>query len=570
MTGAAVTDRVGRIYSQNRATIDSFSVQQRLKVLARFVHGNAEDMKATIARAKAHNEAKVLVYDAIQDLHKDNWMTSHDLDSLGVILNRVGQRLRDGDEPAGQEFRLAVFDRAWKVSAGKGKIAILVKSTDRKDRNAKAALKSDLCNTFKDDAGAAQTGAKLAALLNAVKNCPTQAGFAHPVASDLLDVFAKHHDILSSPALWAGQGVKDRSEFFGLPLSLAELERISNKETDITEDDVEALSASLKSSDTAETADDEKFAELLEEVHQPQGANAGPINLAQPKDRILLQMSKVIAEHYRSALNLKSNESAALDQAIESADDFEAVTKALRTAYGDALSGTKLSRNDIAEAIGRAMTAFLHPGRWNGATISDFRAAYQDLNDGLSRKMEALPKSRQADSPPQSITGYELLGLIDKHRRVFSAPVWNEPTHATMGDRLSFARAMGELARLLKEEDFTDETIKPLLTIMKGPMHDEPVIDLDKPREQIRIALVDAVFDRFERGQSAAYRDALGVQDNYRRSPRDADSLNKALLGALRTFMEHYPLTYVDLLAKLNSLRGEVEADTRGKNRDRL
>ncbi len=523
-------------------------------------------MKTAIARAKAHNEAKVLVSEAIQDLYKDNRMISHDLDSLGVILDRVGQRL----PVRGQELRLAVFDRAWKVSAGKGKIAILVKSTERKDRNAKAALKSALRNTFNNDAGAAQTGAKLAALLNAVKNCPTEAGFAHPVASELLDVFAKHHDILSSPALWAGQGVKDRSEFFGLPLSLAELERISSTQTEITENDVEALLASLKSSNTVETAQDKKFAELLEEVYQPQSANAAPIDLAQPKDRILLQMSKVIAEHYRSALNLKSNEGTPLDQAIESADDFKAVTKALRNAYGDALNGTRLSRNDIAEAIGRALTAFLHPGRWNGATVEGFQAAYDELNNGLSQKMEALPKSRQVDSALQHITGYELLNLVKNHPRVFSAPVWNEPKYETTKNSLSFARAMDELGRLLKEEVFTDEKIKPLLTIMKGPMQDEPVIDLDRPREQIRIALVDAVFGRFVTGQSAAYRDALGVQDNYRRASRDVDSLNRALLGAFRTFTEQSPLNHVALLAELIGLRGEVEADTRGKNRDRL
>jgi hypothetical protein len=364
-----MTDRVGRIYSQNRATIANFSVQQRLKVLARFVHRDAEGMKTAIARATARNEAKALVYEAIQGLHKDNWRISHDLDSLGVILGKVEESLRERDKPADQELRLALFDTAWKASAGQGKIAILVKSADG-NRNAKMALKSALRNTFKDDAGAAQAGAKLAALLNDIKNCPNQAGYAHPVSSELLDVFAKHHDVLSSPALWAGQGVKDRPEYFGLPLSLLELEKISNNGMTITQDDVDAFTASLKSPDGAEDAKS-----LFGFNENP----ALPIELAQPREQVLLQMSKAIAFHYGHDLNLMGPEKDALDRAIASANDFEAVTTALRNAYGDALNNTRLSRDAFAEAIGRAMTTFLHPGRWNGATIKDFQLPVTSL-----------------------------------------------------------------------------------------------------------------------------------------------------------------------------------------------
>jgi hypothetical protein len=197
-------------------------------------------------------------------------------------------------------------------------------------------------------------------------------------------------------------------------------------------------------------------------------------------------------------------------------------------------------------------------------------AACDELDDNLSRKVEALPESSRANSPPQRIRGDELLDLLKNHQSVFSAPVWNEPTYETMKNRLSFGRAMDELGRLLKEENFTQETIKPVLTIMKNLLQEEPVVDLNQPPEKIRIALVDAVFDRFVTRQSVAYRDARGVQDDYRNADRAADSLHVALLGVFRVFMEQNPLNHVELLAELNVLRGEVEADTRGKNQGRL
>ena len=570
-----MVSRVG-VSFHNQAS-SNLSSKQGLQVAARFIQGGPEAAKIAIARAKADNQANILVHEAIQGLQRSGRMISHDLDFLGAILDQVGQALQN-KEPAGSELRLALFDRAWKASAGKGKIAILVKpevGSNGRTRNATMALKSALRHKFERDAGAASTGAKLAALLNDVKNCPTPPGEAHPSASELMNVFSRHYDALSSSALWAGKAVTSRSEYFGPPLSLLELERISNKETPITVNDVAALLATLKESDNVGKDERKAFDDMLagagskvEETKDEGSAPTIDLSASASKAEILLQMSKVVAEHYRETLNLQPNEIDALDDAIKTAQDCGTVATALRNACCQALNNTKLSRDQIAEAIGRAMTVFLdkREDRWNGATFEDVQAACKALKDNLEKSMNLIPEHKREYNLPQRFEGHELLRFMANHRKVFSAPIWNEPNHETMKNRLAFARACDELGELLKQQAFTRDSIKPLLAIMKTPVHDEPVIDLDQSPENIRIALVDAVFNRFVTRQSAAFRNPQEFPQRYNTASRTADSLRVALLSAFQSFTEQNRLEHIALIAELDSLRREVETDTKGKN----
>ena len=71
----------------------------------------------------------------------------------------------------------------------------------------------------------------------------------------------------------------------------------------------------------------------------------------------------MIADHYLDKLDLSADLKDEVSQRIESAAETEDVINVLKAAYGEALERTKVPKDKLVEAIGTALTDFLHPER---------------------------------------------------------------------------------------------------------------------------------------------------------------------------------------------------------------
>ena len=177
---------VGKVFTEHRATFAQLDMKKTLKVVGRFIHNDAVGMKRIFAKAEAKKEAGEAVARAIQSLtamavfpspslhffrsiiaevrvppaelanrrkdtqlimdvhnHVDpekaftvwNSKASPEIDEVGADTQaRLGDPL----------FRVALLDAAWKESAGKGKLGILLKNREGGARDGTRALKSDL------------------------------------------------------------------------------------------------------------------------------------------------------------------------------------------------------------------------------------------------------------------------------------------------------------------------------------------------------------------------------------------------------------------------------------------
>jgi hypothetical protein len=358
------------------------SMKQSLKVAAHFVHGDGQKMKAVFDRAQAKKDAKEAVILARQTLEKEGIYRSHDLDYLGSILKTVAKDRQDrlGD----RDFRLALFDRAWKESVGNGsgKLAILLKKSDGASRDGTTALRSDLRSKAKGDWQEFRTAMRLVDMLNDVKKSEDR--------EPLFGIFARSPDALSSSALWQNETVRKEFQCFGLPLSISQLAilaqkkdieaRQNKKPVVITEEEVYGLMKTLKD---ATDRPDKYYIELTNKI-----------DLTRPRHEVIFQISKVIADHYLEKLDLSQESKEALAHRIESATKTGDVTDALVEAHGKALERTKVAKDQLVEAIGTALTDFLHPER---------NCAREAMSNDTDAEIDNAQKTRKIGEREQRI-----------------------------------------------------------------------------------------------------------------------------------------------------------------------
>ena len=158
---------VGRIFTEHRATFAQLDMKKTLKVVGRFIHNDAAGMKRIFAKAEAKIEARNCASVALKLVQHDGPI-SHDLHCLNSII-AYAAFLATPSRHDNPDFRVALFDAAWKESAGKGKLNIILKKRGGSVDGTKF-LKSDLRRLAKTgDLERLQPATKLAALLDAIK-----------------------------------------------------------------------------------------------------------------------------------------------------------------------------------------------------------------------------------------------------------------------------------------------------------------------------------------------------------------------------------------------------------------
>ena len=90
------------------------------------------------------------------------------------------------------DFRVALFDAAWKASAGKGKLSIFLKKKEGASRDGTRALKLDLREAAKSDRKNFNRAIRLAAVLELVKKCPTEPDGDMLQINALNEIFKAH------------------------------------------------------------------------------------------------------------------------------------------------------------------------------------------------------------------------------------------------------------------------------------------------------------------------------------------------------------------------------------------
>ena len=445
---------VGRIFRENRATFAQLDVKQTLKVAGRFIHNDPEGMKRAFAKAEAKMAARDAVFGAIQALHNEGDFITHDLRFLDSIISKArgpaakGQpnnpeqkqldnlkkrkldnlEKRKLDNPEQKQrndpeqkqrndleqkqrndpdFRVALFDAAWKELAGKGKLGILLRKRGGPIDGTRA-LKSDLRKLA--EAGnweKLQTATEVAAVLDAAKKFQTgkyipgqedeiiskmkaaleklgadvpETGtlsllsdtlgkalteFLYPEFAlaaagnclkpgnqNLLDhqsvlkLFKEFFVVLSSAEIWSNKTVNELLyEYYGLALNIAALEMLSDK-TSFTKQDIALLKSTLK-----DVAIPEKFYEdkqaIDQRVRQEMISDAlDKIDLNEGNDIVLLKMSWVCALHYidGGVLNLNDQDISSVKAAIGKAKTADDVIEALKVAFGKVLKSTSMDR----------------------------------------------------------------------------------------------------------------------------------------------------------------------------------------------------------------------------------
>jgi hypothetical protein len=158
---------VGKIFTAHRATFGQLDMKKTLKVVGRFIHNDAEGMKRIFAKAEAKIEAKEAVVKAIPVLERGGDFRSLDLRFLDSIITKA--RGSATDEQRDNPDFVALFDAAWKESAGQGTLNIILKKSGGSVDGTKF-LKSDLHRLAKaGDLERLEAATKLAALLEAIK-----------------------------------------------------------------------------------------------------------------------------------------------------------------------------------------------------------------------------------------------------------------------------------------------------------------------------------------------------------------------------------------------------------------
>lgn len=208
------------------------SMKQSLKLAVRFVQGSGRGMSGIYAKAQAKKDAREAVILARQKLDKEGIYRSADLDFLGSILKKVVELTPEGqrEKLAEPDYRVALFDEAWKASIGDKKGIVHLKHREHASRDGTKALRANLRSKFAEDFSEFQTAKRVALLLSAVKKCETLNSDGNPDTIGLFQAFVDHFETLSGPALWSCQHVKNAYGFFGIPFSITELNRIAEKE----------------------------------------------------------------------------------------------------------------------------------------------------------------------------------------------------------------------------------------------------------------------------------------------------------------------------------------------------
>jgi hypothetical protein len=496
------------------------TAMQRLKVAAHFVHGGERKMKAVYDKAQAQKDAREAVILARQSLERDKGICAESsLDYLGELLTEVLTRAPDDQRRKKSEYRVALFEAAWKQSIGKKKGLILLNTREGKQRDGTKALRSDLQRAF-DSHGLEEfrTAKALVRLLDQVKQCESPSGCSGriPLSKPLIDLLFDNASALSSAC-----ELLSASPHIGLPLGIALLNGIDPTKT-----------------------------EDLQSLNPFTGGRAGGIDPNLPRMEALTKLSKALADHYLEKLSLSDAQKENIRTAIESAEDDEEVKGLLLGVHRLSLIAYDKSNGSVAGDVGIVLTEYLHRDdeRWQFQRARDLArpvvdevlaelparfarmnitlesedaytallaaarnkirtvqpswisdklmdeavqeecwkaivgtqekapaqpgqqeaATKQDrLGDVSSRQMQAALTSVR-NLPGELISGPQLLRLVEDHFEVFSGPVWlHKEARVSLPEYLGLANAIHVLEMLIDKDEYTKEDTELLLSTLK-------------------------------------------------------------------------------------------------------
>jgi hypothetical protein len=595
------------------------TMKQGLKLAVRFVQGSGRGMKAIYDSAQAKKDAREAVISARQNLDGEGIYHSANLNYLGSILSKVVQLTPEGEKKKLEklEYRVALFDEAWKASIGKKKGILLLRTEKRITGDGTKKLRSGMRRAIgRDGLEEFRTAKSLVRLLHEVKKCSNQEGCSArvPATGALMDVFIGRARSLSSSS-----ELLSKFPHIGLPLGLALLRGIdpANK----------------------------KYLEALDPFT---GGRASDIDPELSKMQALTELSKALADQYLGKLSLSDEQKKDFGRAVKSAETFEEVVGNLQNAYQASLIEYDRSNGSVARDVGEALYKLLHPTRdrrdalqrardiarpvveevaaalparlkkmdielesseghtallaaarkqiamVQPSSISDEtmdRALQEECWDAIFNtqdKVPEQPKSERAQdqfgnaSPrqiqsaltaakvlPVVISGPELLKLVGTHFEVFSGPVWrHHEARVSLLEYLGLALAINVLKTLKDKDEYTAEDTKLFRSTLKKQANAPDVGMLEfsfsggpdsaAPNQKVATSdlqeMIEEVHDRYFSGDTNLYGQQRAEYDTKYAAARSATEKIEALTLGMTLLIQQVKLERSRLVEMLDVL----------------